>query len=55
MKQFACSFTGRIKGALGAFEKFDNIIVCSYTEAEVKIKLYDKYEHIINLTIEEII
>ena len=52
-KTFTCDFTGRKVGAIGIrYHIVDSIdMPADSTLQEVRLKLYDKYEHISNLTI----
>jgi hypothetical protein len=53
MKQYQANFTGREVGAIGIFYDINHVIEAN-NEEEAKLKLYDYYEHINNLTLTEI-
>lgn len=48
MKKFKVSFKGRLNGAIGIFYKIRTKIEMpkDSTPEQIKLKLYDKYEHI---------
>jgi len=48
MKKFKVSFTGRLIGAIGIFYKIRTEVEMPKESApeQIKLKLYDKYEHI---------
>ena len=49
MKQtFEFIFTGREVGSLGKFRKIKMQVIAS-SQKEAELKIYDKYEHVINL------
>lgn len=53
MKTFKVTFTGRKKNAIGIFYKISDIVEApkNSTDEQIRLKLYDKYEHISNLKI----
>jgi len=53
MKKFIATFTGREKNAIGIFYKITDIVEADDQE-QARLKLYDKYEHIHQLTFEEV-
>lgn len=53
MKIFKARFIGRQAGAIGRFEEVA-VMVSAENKEKARLKLYDEYEHIQNLEIEEI-
>jgi hypothetical protein len=54
MKHYLASFKGRLNGAIGTFERFSNIPVDAFNYEEARLKLYETYEHITDLTLKEL-
>lgn len=52
MKNYRALFNGRVRGAIGVFEYFD-VMVEAENEEQARLRLYDKYDHIIGLTLVE--
>ena len=50
MKTFKISFTGRKNGAIGIFYRITEKVKAESKESAIN-KLYEKYEHITNITI----
>ena len=53
MKKYQANFTGREVGAIGIFYDIKHVVEANNQE-EAKIKLYDYYEHINNLSLTEL-
>ena len=53
MKKYQANFTGREVGAIGIFYNISDTVKAE-NEEDVRLKLYDKYEHISQLTLKEI-
>lgn len=45
MNKYKIEFTGKIKGAIGSFQKFSVVVEAKNTK-EAVIKLYDDYDHV---------
>lgn len=53
MKEYTISFTGRLKDAIGVVYKI-TASVEAQTEKDAILKLYDKYEHILQPKVKKI-
>lgn len=53
MKKYQANFTGREVGAIGIFYDIKHVVEANNQE-EAKLKLYDYYEHINNLSLTEL-
>jgi len=53
MNKYLVKFKGRKLNAIGKFYNISETIEAS-NETNLKVKIYDNYEHITNLTIKEI-
>jgi len=53
MKKYRVNFNGRLRGAIGIFYQINDTIEMpeNATFDEINLKLYDKYEHITRLRI----
>jgi hypothetical protein len=52
MKTYQAKFTGREVGAIGIFYKITATVEAENAEA-ARLKLYEKYEHLMDLTLTE--
>ena len=52
MKTYRALFNGRLVGAIGRTEYFD-VTAQGENEDDARIRLYDKYDHILGLTLVE--
>ncbi len=53
MKKYMCTFSGRQKGAIGIFHRCSDVVEAENPE-QAREKLYDKWEHISGLRVEEL-
>ena len=52
MKKYRALFNGRLVGAIGICDYFD-VVVEGENEEQARLNLYDKYEHILGLSLVE--
>lgn len=49
LEKFTCTFVGRLKGATGVMYLIETTVVCTFNS--IVPKLYEKYEHVVDLRI----
>lgn len=55
MQKYLATFTGRLKGAIGVFELFENIPIEAENRQAAELKLYDKHQDISGLEMRPIL